>query len=106
MDSLFGVEEVWDQRRELVPKAFGFPVNLGAVQPFVQREVAGREQPEALPQIPAGEVQVVWQHQVDNVAVVLQFEIPVPPMRIDEAKIVVAVWGRESPSAAAGFASV
>src|SRR5438477_209910 len=67
------------------------------LQPFEQRRVALAEQPQRLAQFPAAHVEIIGDRLFDDVAPVVDREIPVSTMDVEEAHVVVAVARGKTP---------
>ncbi len=71
-------------------------VNDRAAELFVHRRIAGREEPQRLPQIPAGIVEIAGK-PFEGIFRFVEPQIPLQRMGVKESNIVIAVRRRKSP---------
>ena len=71
------------------------------LQPFEQRRIALAQEAQRLAQLPAAHVEIVGDGLFDDVAPVLDREIPIAPVDVQEAHVVVAVARGKAPRPAA-----
>jgi hypothetical protein len=67
------------------------------LQPFEQRRVALAEQAQRPAQLPAAHVEIVGDRLFDDIAPILDREIPVAPVDVEKAHVVVAVERGKTP---------
>ena len=67
------------------------PIDDGAANPLVQRQVAPGQELEGFSEVPARTVEVMGKHGLDGVSLLLQIKVPRCGTGIDKPDIVITV---------------
>ena len=88
-----------------IGKAPSFQVDGRRLNPFDKGRIRSREQPKRLSDVPSVEIDFIDDRVLDDIVLVLKVyrQVPVRRARIDEARIIVAVWRREPPRTTTGL---
>ena len=75
----------------------------GASQPFIESEVASREESQRLAPLPSCEVEIAGQKTVNGVVFFFEPQVPLEGVGVNKADVVVTVWRGETPCATSGL---